>query len=932
MPLSELVGREAEIAAVHGFLHNVSSGPVALVLEGEPGIGKTTIWRAGVHAAPGHGIEVLQCRPAQAEAKFSFAGLVDLMAGIPPASLAVLPEPQSRALAAAALQVDPGGHGGIDQRAVSTGFLSLLRSLAADRPLMICVDDAQWLDGPTRRVLEFAIRRLRSESIGVLVTHLSNGLTRASLGLEEGLPQGRRDRMTIGPLNLGELHSLIRCQLGRVPPRPVLVRIEQASGGNPFYALEIARALALSRPALLPGGPLPFPPSLHGVLAQRLTGLPARSREALLLCALASSPTIGMLVHVMGPAAEQAVGRLELSGIIDIDGTAIRFAHPLFAAAAANKAGGSNRRGAHCRLADVAADLEERARHLALSTDGPDEAVAEALELAARAALARGATDAAAELMQLALGVTPDGMPDRRSDRALILGEYLLLAGDTNGARSHLEGAVISALTASTRARARMHLAQIAWLTGSSVEAEAIGNRALEDAAGDMLEAEIRTQLADLCKHDRRKGLAHAERAVSILEARSDPDDALLGRARFAVIDNGIDLGHPLRLDDATNALGLEAIHPPARVANRISYRLGNILCERDQLDAARPYLEASLRVAADEGDEGSTPTILDQLSQLEVLAGNWPLARRYAQEQLESAARADQEMEALWAAETLASIDAHEGNIEAAEAGILEMLARARRVDDAMTVAFGLRTLGFISLLSGRPRAACTAFDEAHRISEEIGVLSPAALRLDGYHIEVLIALGEQGRAIKVLGRLEERGQHIDSPWALVVAERSRAQFAAAGGEFETASQAAAGALAAALTLGMPFELGRTYLVRGQIQRRRKAKRAARASFGEALAIFEGLEARLFADRSRAELARVGLRPPAPLELTETERQVAELVAAGLTNREAGVRLFISPKTVEGNLARVYRKIGVRNRAELATKLTASAARDGVT
>lgn len=303
-------------------------------------------------------------------------------------------------------------------------------------------------------------------------------------------------------------------------------------------------------------------------------------------------------------------------------------------------------------------------------------------------------------------------------------------------------------------------------------------------------------------------------------------------------------------------------------------------------------------------------------------MAGDWAAARRHASEQCEAAALVGQDMEGLWGLETLASIDAREGRLTDARIRICEVLSTSRALDDPMTTAFALRTSGFIAWTDGDADGACTAFEEAAAIADRIGLVSPAGLRHEPDHAEALIELGRLDEAVAVIDQLRTRGERAELPWARATSSRCYALLGAAQGELTGAAQQIAAARDERERLSMPFELARTWLVEGRINRRCKAKRAARESLDRAAALFDQLGAVPWASRARAEAARLGQQPRRTTELTPTERSVAQLAALGLSNPEISARLFISRKTVEFNLGKVYRKLGVRSRTELATRM----------
>jgi DNA-binding CsgD family transcriptional regulator len=230
---------------------------------------------------------------------------------------------------------------------------------------------------------------------------------------------------------------------------------------------------------------------------------------------------------------------------------------------------------------------------------------------------------------------------------------------------------------------------------------------------------------------------------------------------------------------------------------------------------------------------------------------------------------------------------------------------------------------LGFAELSAGNLGAADASLSAAAALADRIGLAEPAAWRFHANHVETVIGLGDLERAEALLTRLERQGRATGRRWTLATAARCRALLLAAQGDTPGAIQAVDEALRHHQHLAMPFELARTLLVSGQMQRRAKHKRLARQHLDQARGIFESLPAPTWAARARSELSRIGLRPPAPLELTATEERVAVLAASGHTNRQVAAALFLSPRTVEDNLARVYRKLGVSSRAGLGAAMT---------
>ena len=276
-------GRDGELGAVQRFLDGVPLGPSALVLEGSAGMGKTTLWQAATDRAAARRYTILACRAAESEAKLSLAALADLLAELAGDLLARLPAPQRHALEVALLRRDARGPPR-DPRALATAVRSVLLELAARAPLLVAIDDLQWLDAPSARILEFAVRRLGSARVGILASSRVGDPRADRLHVERAFPYERVVRVRIGPLSVEALHEVLQAKLGQVLPLPLLVRVARAADGNPLFALEIARVLlACGIPP--PGQPLPVPRDVQALVARRARALPQPTREALLAAA-----------------------------------------------------------------------------------------------------------------------------------------------------------------------------------------------------------------------------------------------------------------------------------------------------------------------------------------------------------------------------------------------------------------------------------------------------------------------------------------------------------------------------------------------------------------------------------------------------------------------------------------------------------------------
>jgi hypothetical protein len=371
-PVHGILGRDAELAQVTYFLESVSGRPSALMLEGTAGIGKTTLWHAAVSIARARGHRVLTCRAAEPEARLSYAALGDLF----DFELPDLPAPQQRALDAALLRAEVEG-APPDQRAVSLASLGVLRALAASEPVIIVIDDVQWLDVPSARVLAFVVRRLEDAPIQILVA-LRVGSGGDPLGLGRAGPTLPLQRVSIGPLREEAMIRLLKDRTQGDLTHPILLRVHRISEGNPLFALEIARALTGQGVRLAPGQPLPVPGDLQALLGTRLAALPSSAADGLLVVAAAARPTEDLVVAAAARPnrASADISRAETAGILQRTGDRIGFTHPLLGSTVYAAATPPGKRSAHRRLADLVTDPEERARHLALAASGPDTHVA----------------------------------------------------------------------------------------------------------------------------------------------------------------------------------------------------------------------------------------------------------------------------------------------------------------------------------------------------------------------------------------------------------------------------------------------------------------------------------------------------------------------------------------------------------------------------
>ncbi|MBA3551496.1 MAG: AAA family ATPase [Actinobacteria bacterium] len=921
-----IVGRDAELRAVGAFLDAIREGPSSLVFEGDPGIGKTRLWRAAIEAADERGYRVLTSRPAETESGLPFAGLGDLLDPILEEFGPLLPEPQRDSLEIALLRqgVEVSRQ---DQRILSVAVQGTLRALADSGPTVLAVDDLQWLDGPSARVLGFALRRLDHRPLALVTAVRAGDSAYAALDVESVFPEGKTHRLTLGSLSVDHLDALIRAKVGRGFSLPTLTRIHGASAGNPFFALEIARLLAEEKAAPRASAPLPVPPTLRDLELARMRSLPRDARDALIVVAAAWRPTERLVSAALGKDASKALAAAIEAALLESSEDTLRFTHPLLSSVVLSTTPPARLRRIHARLAELVDDREERVRHLSLSTEEPDARIASALEEAAARARARGAPDSAAELSELAVRLTPTDSAAAVRRRMIQAADYLFEAGDAGRAGGTLEDVLAASPPGPLKADALRRLGWIRYQEQSYSVAVDLFQEALMDTGEDLaLRARIRRDLAwaGLMSGDLERASANARAALDVTEGLGDP--AALAEATSVGLAEAM-LGRGMRQDLMSRAASLEERARGLGIETQPSASFGLVLKWVDDLHAARSGLEELYRRTTERGDEGSLPLVLLHLSELECRAGNWDVAARYAEEGHAAALRTGQEPVRAGFRYTQALVDAHRGNVDRARALAEEGMALAHRTGASLFVIHNLSVLGFIELSLENPAGAHRYLGPLAELVLSGRLREPVLARFLPDEIEALALIGDIERAHALLRHLTERGKALDRVWALATAARCRGLLAGTEGDLLGAIAALEDALAQHERVPYPFARGRTLLVLGEVQRRAKQKRAARESLGRALEIFEGLGATLWAERTRGELGRVGGRATGPGGLTPTERRVAELVAEGRTTREVAETLFLSPRTVDSNLSRIYHKLGVRSRTELAVKIAAERA-----
>jgi DNA-binding CsgD family transcriptional regulator len=901
-----VIGRDGELGAVAAFVDG-GHGFAALLVEGEAGIGKTAVWQAAIERAAESGVLVLEELAARAEAALPFAALGDLLEPVLAAVGSQLAGPQRRAIEVALLRDEPGD-APVDARAVGVATLSALRLLAAERTVLLALDDVQWIDAPSAEALAFALRRLRDERVRLLATVRGPEAPPAALAAV----LDHAALLSLGPLSVGALHHIIREQVGVTLRRPALIRIVDAAGGNPLHALELARAERLDEPPSRPTGG-----ELDELLRVRLQRLPAATQDALLSVAVLGRPTRDVVsrlhpTEALRPALVEGV-------LVERPDGRLALAHPLLAASLTGQVGEEQRRERDLRVATVL-DGAERALHLALGSTGSDERVADELARAAHAARRRGAPAQAAELLDHAARLTPPDHHDALARRQIDAAVALFAAGDSDAAADRLERLVAELGPGALRAEAVRELAAVLSEIGQGGRAQRLLEEALAGCPVDAaaLRAGI---LRDLAWNGTfvapiADAVRLADEAVATAEELGDPSlivdaHAAASHARFVA---GIPAPTPDPLD---RAIELErSIGGASRLgegprAVRVYEQIVSL-----ELAGARQLADELRAAAVVRGDIEAEAAATYYLSRVALHAGELDAA-----EQLTSSLRELAEQWGAYGSEVALT--------DAMLAALRGPGDEARRVvaDEIAGGATGthlgrlLAVLGALALSEGAPGEAVEPLRRCERMALELGAEEPGATRFRPDLVVALASLGELDEAEAVLARFEGAARRLERRWALAVAERARGVLTASRGELEAALELLTRALAAIEPLGVPLERARTQLELGVVARRARQRARARAALEQARDGFERMGAALWADRARAELARIGGRSRSG-ELTVTERRVAELVASGLSNREAAAELVVSVRTIETNLTRIYDKLGIRSRAQLVLRM----------
>jgi DNA-binding CsgD family transcriptional regulator len=889
-----------------------------LVLRGEPGIGKSALLDLVVRLARGFG--VLRALGTESESGIAFAGLQELVR--PVAGLvAGLPERQ-RAVLAGALALGPPVDG--DPLAVRAATLSLLAAAAERTPLLVVVDDAQWLDSASADALAFAARRLDMDGVVALFALRE---AEPSAFDPSGLPELRiegLDEQSAGVL----LAERSACTIA---PH-VADQLVRVAHGNPLALLEVPAALSdaqrSGREAL--EEPLPVGTGVERAFTPRLHRLPSDARAALLLAAAGGADEPSALASALRARglSQNALARAEHDGLIAIAAGRTRFTHPLIRSVVYQSASSEQRRAAHAALAaalDESAD--RRAWHLAAAATGPDETIAAALEDAAARAAARAELATAARTHQRAAALTPEA--DTQAQRLLAAATLAYASGRLDWASALVHEGRPFPNSPVLRADFQWLAAVVARDRGSLIEARRM---LWESAAGIASRDPTRAALmlidamhADVMSGNEHAALASGRHARDYAAGSSPTIRRLVGvLAESVAINLGatpadqVDLTKPRSI--AASALEL---YPGGWTAVEMLWASWYAVAS-ERSGHRDDELDLAIAQARRRGALGRLPYLLGMGAQLDFREDRWTRARVRASEALELAAQTGQPTYRSWGLVNAAIVEAAQGREEACRAHAYDALELVEAAGIGSLSVYASATLGFLELGLGHVSAAVERLEQCARQAAAAGLAHPNVVRYEADLVEALRAAGREQDALEAADLLERRAQRVSSSWGLAMAARCRGLLAEAH-IFDDVFRAA---LVLHDSVPSAFERARTELCYGERLRRARRRTEAREHLARAFAVFERLSAEPWAARARRELQAtdVSTRPRRDQRMTETltpqELRVVLLLAGGATIREAAGQLFLSPKTIEAHLGRAYRKLGVHNRAQLATRL----------
>ncbi|HZA17743.1 MAG TPA: AAA family ATPase [Pseudonocardiaceae bacterium] len=902
-----LVGRDHERERIRIVLANAVQGePGALVIRGDPGMGKTKLLSAAAESA--NDLRIIRVDGHEAETDIPYAAL-SMLLGPLIHGLAGLPATQATALKAA-LDLGPAVHG--DRLGVAAATLTLLANSADDQPLFIAVDDAHLLDLPSLEALVFSIRRMRAERIAVVLT--------ARYAVDVA-PAAERWLAALPEMALNGLDFTAAKQL--VADRGVLSSaMWEATAGNPLALLDLPTTWS----STLPVEPVHLSRRLVRAYERRMAGLSENTRRAVLLIAVAGSADDA----VDDALAQQGGSRRDLdaaedAGLLVQDTSGLRFRHPLVRSAIYHAATAGRKRSAHQALAAVyerrrsPGAAERRAFHLAAATSSPDEDIASQLAAAARQAAARQSHVTALALFERAARLSPVG--PARTQRLLDAALMSQAAGCAGGAVPLLELALAEADNQHLITTVQQLQCRVQMWCGQPIEARddllALADRTeITDPAWS---ARMRSQAALTSANlgDHRLAVETAGRAARLVQHL--PPVARLPVVVIEALTLAIDGASTPARDLLAWCEEHLAEHDPLSI-DQLLVVAANAYASVEDPASARRWLEFAVRTTRSAGGVGLLPFQLSWLASACWRDGDWAAGLAHAHAAVSLTEETGWLTELPHALIVLATFEATLGDA----AGCREHAARAVELaapsGARIFEAYAARTLGLLELGEGRPGPAAEHLSAIAEFADTHGLGNPVLLSWAGDLVEAHVRAGQPHGAQHAFDVLVREAERTGRPTEHAIAARCRGLLYA---DDEQGYDAFTEALQWHERARQPFEQARSQLCFGEFMRRRRRPTEARQVLGDALSTFTRLGARLWAQRTEAELRATGIasrprREGSTTQLTPQEMQVALVVADGATNVEAAAQLFLSAKTIEFHLSNTYRKLGIRSRAQL--------------
>ncbi|MFI5496030.1 AAA family ATPase [Actinoplanes sp. NPDC051859] len=905
-----LFGRAPLLAAIEARL--ASGGGVAL--HGPEGIGKTALLDAVAATAVARDELVVRLRPASAERLLPYAGIADLVAQLPGAAVAALPPAHRAALAM--LRQGAAPRSGAPALARRLVLPNLLAHCARSRPVLLILDDVQWLDTESADLVGFAMRRRPGPRVRVVAAQrFPDDAGRHEAGRHRAArlcPAPVAD-LLVPPLSADDLTALLEA---RGLPCRTAARLHEASGGNPFLAVALG--------AVAPGPPwrpAPLPEAARELLRRRLAALPPQVTGTLLVAALAIEPTLSVLVRAGHEDADRDLRAAETAGAVRTDGETIRFTPPALADVLAEDAGAARRAGVHDALANTALDETMAARHRALRSGRPDADVAHDLLDAAGRALRRNAGRTAAELYLLAADRCPRSLADQRFDWLVAAARTAAASGASAVAGRAAETVLAAAdAPAAHRVQARVVLLDLAGQALGDMGETFAG--ALNEAGTDealLAPVKLRLAWAAMLGGDVETAANCAAESARAAHAADDPTTEAMALSALAQVQRI--RGHYLWTSTLRRALKLPAPQVPGMLHMSPRYLAARFAMMDDRLDEARAELLTLLAVAEHDRTGEALVEILRSLSEVAARAGRCRDALRYAHRAVTAAQQACLSPGPTWYTAAIAELAG--GSLTAAAGYARRGVRASEQEGDSLYLRRSLHALGQAQLRAGDTRDGVATL---RRLSELAGSgADPMIVRWQGDLAAGLAALGEHSEAAATLARARAAAVRLGATPSLHgYLDRASALVLSEQGQTDSAVLLSSAAARHFADLHQPLEQAHALLVQGGAERRRRRYAAARAALGAALALFLAAEAKPWTEQAQRALARTEgtAAPPTDLGLTSTEARIAGLVRDGASNREIAGRLFLSVKTVEATLTRVYRKLGVRSRTQLSQRL----------